>query len=238
MSFLSNLFSRLFGGKPKRPNFPEPAKDARVLRLTRDNHVIKTAEDLEALAKKLPGSRVNGRTWDLGGGILSGKDLRGSGNQSENQDPLLRIELGRVVIRNGFCRDVKDGLHIAAPEVQLRDMHWLDVGEDAVNNRQGAYNTKLVKCSFDTSKPGNDKTIQLNEGRDAEVVDCLIYGGITGIRLGDKWSNSKDRAKVKNVQFVGCETAMNLAKIGVEVKGCTYTGVRKQVVHSHGSQLV
>ena len=239
IAFFRRLFARSTSVTKKAvAALPRPASSAKVLQLTTKNHVLKTMQDVEQLAKKLPGSSVKKNVWYLGGNILSGVKLRGKGDQREDQDPLLRVHIEGLVITNGFCRDVKDGLHIAAENVTLRNMHWLDVGEDAVNNRKGAFKTKVAGCTFNTTKKDNDKTLQLNDGRGAEVVDCTIVGGITGIRLGDKWSDQDDTATVKRVRFQGCDTALNLATIRVKVQDCTYEGVAKRVVHSHGSKLI
>lgn len=231
--FLSGMFK-----KPNAPTFRKPKSNAKVCYVTRDFHIIKTLKDLEELSKKVSGSKLSGKTLDLNGAILDGKKLKGDGGQGENQDPLLRIQLEGVTIQNGFCRNVKDSMRADVANITFKKLTFLDVGEDAVSCGPKGENTSVIDCEFDNSKKKTaDKSIQLNNGKNALVDGCVIYGGITGIRLGDMFNSTKDVSTVKNTKFIGVDTAMNLCKIRLKQSDNTFDGVKTQVKHSNGSSI-
>ena len=206
--------------------------------LTRDIYCIKSEADLVKLQKRVPGSSLKGRGLNLNGAILDGSKLKGSGSQDENQDPLLRIELEDVEIRGGFCQNLKDGLNVSAPDVLLRQLTFLDVGEDAINNKEGAIGLLIEHCEFISTRSTTDKILQINEGQKARIIGCTFIGpAITGIRLGDKWSHSSDVATVEKCQFYNVDTGFNLARIQVRgISTCSFNGVRLKLKHSLGSK--
>lgn len=233
--FLSNLFTK----KPGKPSFRKPSSNAKTCYIERSFYQIKNEADLRKLSTKIPGSTLSGKSLDLRGAILDGKKLKGDGGQNENQDPLLRIELAGVTIKNGFCQNVKDGMRADAPDVSFIKLTFLDVGEDGVSCGKEGVGTKVIDCEFDNSKHSTaDKSIQLNNGKNALVDGCTIYGGITAIRMGDTWNSNSDIGVIKNTKFVRVDTAINLAKIKVKLSNNTFSGVKTQVKHSHGSSVI
>lgn len=233
--FITNLFSK----KPSKPKFRVPASNAKVCYIDRSFYQIKDSDDLEKLASKISGCSLSGKSLDLKGAILDGKKLKGDGSQSENQDPLLRLEMAGITIKNGFCRNVKDSIRADAANITFQKLTFIDVGEDAISNGKNGDNTRVIDCEFDNSKHSTaDKSVQLNNGNGALVDNCVIYGGITAIRMGDTWSSSSHKGTIKNTKFVGVDTAVNLAKIKVSMSNNTFDGVKTKVVHSHGSSVI
>jgi hypothetical protein len=234
-----NFITDLFRKKPKKPEFRKPKSGASVCYVERSFYEIKDVKDLQKLVSKIKGASLRGKTINLNGAILDAKKLKGDGSQNENQEPVLKISLEGVTIENGFVRNVKDGMRANAPKITFKRLTFLDVGEDAINNGKESEGTRVIDCQFDNSKHRSaDKSIQLNNGKNALVENCLIYGGITAIRMGDKWNDSNDTGKIVDTKFVGVDTAMNFAKIRVILNNNSFEGVKKQIVHSHGSRVV
>lgn len=230
---------------PPKPSYTyrKPASNAAVF-YVKNNFSLKKESDLKNAVKSLKGStysynkKTKVYTWDLKGGILDGKNQRGDGGQSENQEPLIRVQMP-LIIKNGFIRNNKDALSFFVPDSGAERLTWLNVGEDAVATHNGAYDFTIRDCEAINSKKG-DKSFQFNESLGLLAEDNLIVGGITGMRIGDsKTTQVSEMSYVRNNRFFNVDTAHNISKITVkDLGGNTYTNVKKQWVLSNGAKLV
>ena len=161
---------------------------------------------------------------DLKGAILDGKKQNGDGGQSERQTPLFRARIP-FVLKNGFIQNNKNAATFYASNSGVKNMTWLNVGEDAVATADNAKNFVVQNCQFLNDKSG-DKSIQLNEADGAEVHNNLVYGGITGVRIGKyDYVTRNDKAFGGGNEFVGVDTAWNLGEMILEIQkqnGYTY----------------
>jgi pectate lyase C len=80
----------------------------------------------------------------------------GDGSQEEGQKPIFRVNGGtlkNIVIDHSGA----DGIHIYG-DATLENIHWLDIGEDALTVKEPA--TLRLDCG--SSQNGEDKTFQIN----------------------------------------------------------------------------
>ncbi|MEO6459477.1 MAG: hypothetical protein ABIO95_03410 [Bdellovibrionota bacterium] len=239
--FLVSSFALANGSRPPRVDMPahrSPDATAAVF-YPDDKFTIKTVADLEKAVVKLPGSLMTQNSsgiwvWDLGGGILDGTNQSGDEGQSETQEQIARIKMP-LIIRNGFIRHNKNALQFYAVDSGVEKITWLTVGEDAVATHDGAERFSVVDCEFLNNRDG-DKSIQLNEAKDAIIRNNLIYSGITCIRVGDDHTTEiSDNVEITHNRFVGCDTDVNASKITVLMRDNTLEGVRKERIISNGA---
>jgi hypothetical protein len=189
---------------------------------------IRSRKDLAVVEEAL-GARVTDLggvlLLDLRGGILDGSKQKGDGGQDERQTPLLRARIP-LIVQNGFINNNKNALTFYAKNSGVKKLTWLNVGEDAVATADGAINFLVDGCEF--INKGGDKSIQLNEANGARVFRNLIYGGITGVRLGKiAFSKTSDKVECGGNTFIDLDTAWNCAKVSVSVTSQNfYSGVK------------
>jgi hypothetical protein len=228
-------------GSHSVPAHRMPKSNAKTLYL-QNGTTLRKCDDVRDLAKKLPGSKVSEKNsvciWDLGGGILNGSKQKGNGGQGENQEPLFRASTS-LIVQNGFVLNNKNGAGFSKPNSGVRNMTWLNVGEDAVYTSRGAKNFLIENCEF-INKRGGDKSIQANEAEGLKMFNNLVFSGITCARVGSKAAGNSpsDIAEAGGNRFVGCDTAYNISSITLKiVKKDSYEKVRKKEVLDSGAKI-
>ena len=102
-----------------------------------------------------------------GGEVFDGKCMTfrasnalGDGGVAEGQKPIFIINNGTIqnVIIN---TSAADGIHIEG-DATLKNVHWLDIGEDAMSVGGGVTTNPIVNLDCGSSQMGNDKTFQVN----------------------------------------------------------------------------
>lgn len=194
---------------------------------------IDTPEDLEKL---VPGSKAvkeeAGRyLWipPLGGVILDGKKQRGKGDQEENQESLFTVNVP-LYMRGSksspwYIQNNKDGIKINADKCVLKNLIFLNSGEDCITSY--GKKLKIRNCQFQADS-NSDKCLQLNVFDGCEVTDCKFIGYITAIQCGlRKYADNKSLGTVKRCSFVNCETGVVSVKGSVQVKSNRFVGYNK-----------
>jgi hypothetical protein len=181
---------------------------------------IRGIGDLDSLIRNTGASvaATNGiLVVDLKGAIIDGKKQDGDGGQGERQTPLFRARVP-FILKNGFIKNNKNAATFYASNSGVKNMTWLNVGEDAVATADNAKNFVVQNCEFLNDKDG-DKSIQLNEADGAEVHNNLVYGGITGVRVGKyDYVTKTDKANGGGNEFVGVDTAWNLGEMILDIQ--------------------
>jgi hypothetical protein len=114
------------------------------------------------------GSNPIGSTIMVDGGeVYDGKCMTfrasnalGDGTQAEGQKPIFIINNGtlqNVIIGNSAA----DGVHIEG-KATLKNIHWLDIGEDAMSVGSSVGGSPTVDLDCGSSAQGSDKTFQVN----------------------------------------------------------------------------
>jgi pectate lyase C len=80
----------------------------------------------------------------------------GDGSQDEGQSPVFRVN-GGTLSNVILGASAADGIHIYG-NTTLKNIHWLDIGEDAMTIKETA--TLTLDCG--SSNQGDDKTFQVN----------------------------------------------------------------------------
>ena len=219
---LASLFLISCAGIQKLPPVPShriPDSLARIHRPVGEWE-IRGIRDLDSLIRNTGATvaTTNGiLVVDLKGAIIDGKKQDGDGGQGERQTPLFRARVP-FILKNGFIKNNKNAATFYASNSGVKSMTWLNVGEDAVATADNAKNFVVQNCEFLNDKSG-DKSIQLNEADGAEVHNNLVYGGITGVRIGKyDYVTKTDKANGGGNEFVGVDTAWNLGEMILDIQ--------------------
>jgi len=219
---LASLFLISCAGIQKLPPVPShriPDSLARIHRPVGEWE-IRGVRDLDSLIRNTGATvaTTNGiLVVDLKGAIIDGKKQDGDGGQGERQTPLFRARVP-FILKNGFIKNNKNAATFYASNSGVKSMTWLNVGEDAVATADNAKNFVVQNCEFLNDKSG-DKSIQLNEADGAEVHNNLVYGGITGVRVGKyDYVTKTDKANGGGNEFVGVDTAWNLGEMILDIQ--------------------
>jgi hypothetical protein len=107
-------------------------------------------------------------TFDGGGDTFNGGGDLGGGGQAEGQDPLFELADGATLVNVVIGTQAADGVHCSG-SCTLRDVSWLDVGEDAATFR------------------GTNATVVIDGGSAAKAADKVfqdnrLAGGSVTIR--------------------------------------------------------
>jgi len=114
-----------------------------------------------------------GETYDGHNQTFSASSKLGSGNQSEDQKPLFELEEGATLKNVILGKDEADGIHVKAANdkaVNIDNVHWTDVGEDAltVKGEGGAKITNL-NITNSSAQGADDKIFQLNANTNIKI---------------------------------------------------------------------
>lgn len=111
-----------------------------------------------------------------GGEVFDGKCMTfrasnalGDGGVAEGQKPIFIINNGtiqNVILGNSAA----DGIHIEG-DATLKNVHWLDIGEDAMSVPGGVSGNPTVNLDCGSSAQGNDKTFQVNSASTWNVTN-------------------------------------------------------------------
>lgn len=105
---------------------------------------------------------------------VADRNALGDGSQAEGQRPLFIIK-GSGVLRNVVIgAPAADGIHVQPADgktCRIENVHWLDVGEDAISilTGNGSSKVQIHKCTF---RKAVDKILQSNSAAKVYVSDC------------------------------------------------------------------
>lgn len=187
--------------------------------------------------KKLFGAKakITGKTVDLQKGRIDGSKLKRSSNSQDENNTAIKTRIPGLVLKNGYIYNVPGGIITYAEDTTFEDLIFTKIGEDAVSNQKDiSSGTKVINCEFYNTSKG-DKSIQLNDAREAIVKGNLVAGGITGLRLQESSAKKQNgKPRVENNTFKNVDTGLNVAgKTTVYLKNNKFEGVNKKWVSSH-----
>ena len=239
MGLFTDLLWAIYRPKPSPPPYKKPGASVKTVYLPA-GYTIKSLKDAKATGCSV---ERGGETIIVDGGwkvILDCKKQKGDGSQNEHQDPVARCET-KVKWMNCWFRNVKNALTFDYPNGSIQDCVFLDIGEDAVANTQNGENLTVRNVVFLNSVKG-DKSLQINNGLNADVRNCTFYLGRTAIRLGEKSYNvpGRDKGHVRYCTFIGVDTCFNISSISanIDLPGHTYSWCRKKYKLSNGATLI
>lgn len=136
---------------------------------------------------------------------LSGKNMPGKCDQSESNEPLIRIKIPNLIFKNFEISESKNGLTWNSKNVTFDGLVFSKVCEDAINPMK-AENPTIKNCFFANAQ---DKTIQCNYCKNVIIINNIFNGGINSIRL----MGSIGKGIAKN-EFHDVDTAIQVTKNG------------------------
>jgi len=105
-----------------------------------------------------------GETFDGKGKRYTAGSALGDGSQSEDQQPLFRLEPGATLLNVVLGGPAADGIHCYG-DATLRNIVWEDIGEDALTIKGEG----TVKLDGGSATNGDDKVFQINAASRFEV---------------------------------------------------------------------
>lgn len=239
MSLIDNLKS-LFRGRPTLPVAPKPPADAPRILLHDGNIRWDSFENIRKALRGASSVVINGYAIDLGGAVLDGSRITHPGDRNDENSRSIELSVNGITLRNGWVSDVPGGIVVRASNCNFRQLKFIRIGEDAISTVGTASTANCIyDCEFWNDTKG-DKSIQWNNAQDATIKDCLVVGGITGIRIQKvSYGMRSVTAWLRGIQFVGCETGINAAgDTTVRLNGATFEGVGKKWVTNNGAKVV
>jgi pectate lyase C len=88
----------------------------------------------------------------------------GNGSQDEGQSPVFRVNNGGTLKNVVLGASAADGVHLYG-DVQLENIHWLDIGEDAMTVKEAG--TVYLDCG--SAADGDDKVFQVNAAAEIHI---------------------------------------------------------------------
>lgn len=123
----------------------------------------------------------------------------GPGDQSEDQKPVFRVNGG--TLQNVILgKSAADGIHIYG-DALLKNVHWLDIGEDALTVKAAANLT--IDCG--SSNLGEDKTFQVN------AASTIVIRNFTAKSAGKFMRQNGDTTFKMSVTIDHCDIS-NMAE--------------------------
>ncbi|MDW6001931.1 pectate lyase [Vibrio mangrovi] len=121
-------------------------------------NMFPTADSKNAVVIDEPIVVKAGETFDGKGKTFTASSKLGDGGQSEDQKPLFVLEDGASLKNVVLGDNEADGIHTHG-DAKLDNVHWTDVGEDALTMKKGG----TVEISNSSAKNADDKIFQLND---------------------------------------------------------------------------
>jgi hypothetical protein len=101
----------------------------------------------------------------------------GDGSQDEGQEPVFRVENGARLRNVVLGASAADGVHLYG-DVTLENIHWLDIGEDAMTVKESG----TVNLDCGSARDGEDKVFQVNAASELHISNFTASNASKFIR--------------------------------------------------------
>ncbi|MFF5498487.1 pectate lyase [Streptomyces aquilus] len=164
-------------------------------------------------SSKAVGSTISlSGTKDYGMQRLYGTGDLGSGNQDEDQGPILKLAAGTVLKNVIIGAPAADGIHCEG-SCTLQNVWWEDVGEDAATFK-GSSSSNVYTVSGGGAKEADDKVFQFNGAGTLNISNFAVKNFGTFVRSCGNCSTQYKRtinlntieATYKGSKLVGINT--------------------------------
>lgn len=157
----------------------------------------------------------------------------GDGSQQEGQSPVFRLNSGAQLRNVVLGASAADGIHVYG-DVRLENVHWLDIGEDALTVKESG----RVDIECGSAFQGEDKVFQVNASSEIHISHFTSSGagkfmrqnGGTTFRV-DVTIDHSDISNMKEVIFRTDSTTSH-----VTVSNTRYSGLKG--LFMFGSEVV
>ncbi|WP_434702661.1 pectate lyase [Pseudomonas sp. Z1-12] len=145
-----------------------------------------------------------GETFDGHNQTFTAGSKLGNGDQSEDQKPLFELAEG-ATLKNVILGDNEaDGIHVRAANekpVTVDNVHWTDVGEDALTVKpEGGADVTNLNITNSSAKGANDKIFQLNANAHVKLDNFQASDFGTLMRTNGGKQFDKMELELNNVQ--------------------------------------
>ena len=145
-----------------------------------------------------------GQTFDGHNKTFTAGAKLGSGDQSEDQKPLFELAEGATLKNVIFGKNEADGVHVVAANakpVTVDNVHWTDVGEDAMTVKpEGGAEVTNLNITNSSAKAASDKIFQLNANANVKVDNFKASDFGTLMRTNGGKQFDKMNLELNNVQ--------------------------------------
>ncbi len=180
-------------------------------------------------------AKITGKTVDMQGGRIDGSSLKRYSNSQDERNTPIKTRIPDLTIKNGYFYNIPGGVVTYAENTTFENITLTKIGEDGISNAKDiSAGTQIIDCKFYNTEKG-DKSLQLNDAREAIVKGNLIAGGITGIRLQESSAKKQGgKPRVEGNTFKNVDTGINAAgKTTVYLKNNKFEGVRENYKTSY-----
>jgi pectate lyase C len=98
-------------------------------------------------------------------------DALGDGSQAEGQQPIFEVESGGTLRNVVIGASGADGIHVSG-NVSLENVHWLDIGEDALTVDGSSGGTVTLDCG--SAANSADKVFQVNAASTLRISNFTV----------------------------------------------------------------
>jgi hypothetical protein len=149
-----------------------------------------------------------GETFDGGGKTFTAGSALGDGGQGEGQKPLFELAEGATLKNVVIGENGADGVHVKAGSekaVNVDNVHWTNVGEDALTVKDGGAKTTNLNITNSTAQGANDKVFQLNADANVKVDNFKVKDFGTFMRTNGgqqgNWNLDLNNISAENGKF-------------------------------------
>ncbi|WLG48103.1 pectate lyase [Pseudomonas sp. FP1742] len=170
-----------------------------------------------------------GETFDGGGKTFTAGSALGDGGQSEGQKPLFELAEGATLKNVVIGENGADGVHVKAASekaVNVDNVHWTNVGEDALTVKDGGAKTTNLNVTNSTAQGANDKVFQLNADANVNVDNFKVKDFGTFMRTNGgqqgNWNLDLNNISAENgkYSFVKSDSeGLNLKTHNIDLQG-------------------
>lgn len=149
-----------------------------------------------------------GETFDGEGKTFTAGSALGDGGQAEGQKPLFELAEGATLKNVVIGENGADGVHVKAASekaVNVDNVHWTNVGEDALTVKDGGAKTTNLNVTNSSAQGANDKVFQLNADANVNVDNFKVKDFGTFMRTNGgqqgNWNLDLNNISAENGKF-------------------------------------
>lgn len=192
------------GSHPPSTSSPAPSNETPSANGQSAAVSFPAADNANAVVVNEPIKVGAGETFDGQGKTYVAGARLGNGSQTEGQKPLFEVADGGSVKNVIFGDNAADGIHLHG-DATIDNVHWTNVGEDALTVKDNAGNPANVTITNSSAQGASDKVFQLNADAHFIVDNFKVQDFGTFVRTNGgqqgNWNLNLSHVDAENGKF-------------------------------------